>query len=101
MIKYRFEEEKDIILHYANFLNDQKTSLIISKGMVSDRGEAFYLAKFFWSMVDLSVEDIEEGRLVCGYKDLAAWNEYIMNSLRSYLRSSGYADEWERATDQS
>ncbi|WP_444927088.1 hypothetical protein ACJJI4_03615 [Microbulbifer sp. TRSA002] len=101
MIKYRFEEEKDIILHYANLLDDQKTSLIISKGVVSDRDEAFHLAKFFWSMVDLSVEDIEEERLVCGHKDLEAWNEYIMNSLRSYLRSSGYADEWERATDQS
>ncbi|WP_444943056.1 hypothetical protein ACJJIK_13580 [Microbulbifer sp. ZKSA006] len=101
MIKYRFNEEKDIILHYANALGDKKTSAIIFNGMVSDSEEAFHLAKFFWAMVDLSVEDIEKGTMVCGHKDLEAWNEYIMNSLRSYLRSSGYADEWERASDQS
>lgn len=101
MIKYRFEEEKEIILHYANILNDQKVCSIIALDEVSNAEDALHLAKFFWTMVDLSVEDIEKGVSVCGHKDLEAWNEYIMDSLRAYLRSSGYANEWDRASDQS
>ncbi|WP_020406411.1 hypothetical protein [Hahella ganghwensis] len=99
MIKYRFTEEKQIVLHYAKALGDQKTIHIINAGVVSSSEEAIHLSRFFWKMVDLSVADIDNGVTVCGKKDLEAWNEYIMDSIRSYLRKSGYSKEWEEQSD--
>lgn len=101
MIKYRYEEEKAIILHYAEILGDQKTHDIIESGSVSNKADAVHLSEFFWKMVDQSVEDIDGGVAVCGQNDLEAWNEYIMDSLRAYLRNNGYAEEWDRVSDKS
>ena len=95
MISYRFPEEKEIILHYAKFLKDSTTENIINKGEVSNSDEAAHLVKFFWLMVDQSVKDIEQGKDAVGHFDLEAWNEYIFETIRSYLRSNGYESEWD------
>ncbi len=99
MIKYRCDEEKQIILHYAEVLEDRKAIEIITTGSVSSPEDASHLAAFFWKMVDLSVADIDKGVSVCGQTDLEAWNEYIMDSIRSYLRKTGYAKQWDEQSD--
>lgn len=101
MITYTHEKEKIIAFHYAKVMNDEISTEIINTGIVKNKEEAAHLSEFFWNMVDASVEDIDKGVVVCGQKDLSAWNEFTMNSFRSYLRANGYADEWEHATDQA
>ena len=97
MIDYRFPEEKEIMLYYAKLLKDSTAENIITKGEVSNSSEAAHLAKFFWLMVDQSVKDIEQGKDAAGHRDLAAWNEYTLQTIRSYLRGNGYESEWEAA----
>jgi len=45
-------------------------------------------------MVDESVKDAEQGVDAAGHRDLQAYDEYIMNTLRSYLLNAGYEKEW-------
>lgn len=95
MIEYKFEEEKEFILHYAKKLGNSTVQKIISDGGVSSSREANELAKFFWEMVDEIVKDKDEKAIVAGQTDLEAWNEYVFESIRSYLLSSGYEKEWD------
>ena len=101
MITYRQEKEREIALHYAIKLNDTLAKDIIEKSAVTNKSEALHLAEFFWRMVDACVDDMDKKQVVCGELNLEPWNEFTMNSFRSYLRSAGYADEWEQATDQA
>jgi hypothetical protein len=94
MIEYKFKEEKDFILHYAEKLSNTTVKKIITEGQVSSSSEANELAKFFWEMVDEIVKDIEEQAVVAGQTDLEAWNEYVFESIRAYLRNNGYENEW-------
>ncbi len=99
MISYRYDKEHDILLYYAKQLSEDKISCIIEKGRVDSSEEAYSLAKFFWQMVDLLVEDADQGKKVCGEENLQEWSELILNSLRAYLRGNGYGEEWDRASD--
>lgn len=95
MIVYKIKEEKDFILHYAGKLNNSVVENIIVNDGVSSHEKAAELAKFFWEMVDVIVADKENNILVPGFADLVAWNEYVFDSIRAYLRNNGYAKEWE------
>ncbi len=95
MISYRFPEEKEIVLHYAKLLKDSITENIINKGEVSNSDEAAHLVKFFWLMVDQSVEDIEQGKNAVGHFDLEGWNECILETISAHLESNGYESEWD------
>ncbi|HTF83656.1 MAG TPA: hypothetical protein VL987_03665 [Cellvibrio sp.] len=95
MIKYKFEEEKDFILHYARELDRPIVVKVIEAGQAVSSEEANALAQFFWDMVDEIVKDKKNGKVVAGQSDLEAWNEYVFESIRSYLRNNGYEQEWE------
>ena len=96
MIEYKFEEEKDFILHYAKKLNRPLVIKVIESGQAASSEEADALAQFFWDMVDEIVKDKKNGEVVAGQSDLEAWNEYVLESIRAYLRNSGYESEWEK-----
>lgn len=95
MIEYKFPEEKDFILHYAHVLNRPQINKIVNAGRVESSEEATLLAKFFWDMGDKIVADKKTGAVVAGQSDLEAWNEYLFDSIRAYIRNSGYAKEWD------
>ena len=95
MIEYKFPEEKEFILHYAKILNKPKIIAIINTGYVNSSKDAFLLAKFFWEMVDEIVKDKESHKVIAGQTDLEAWNEYVFESIRAYLRNNGYEKEWD------
>lgn len=95
MIEYKFPEEKDFILHYAKKLNQPLIEKIINSGGVSSSHEANALSRFFWEMVDAIVEDKKSSAVIAGQTDLEAWNEYVFESIRAYLRNNGYAKEWD------
>lgn len=95
MIQYRFPEENTFILHYARTLNRPEVEKIIEAGCVTSSEEASLLSSFFWDMVDEIVKDKKRRAVVAGQSDLEAWNEYVFESIRSYLRSNGYEKEWD------
>ncbi|PKD39910.1 hypothetical protein CWO84_12965 [Methylomonas sp. Kb3] len=94
MIAYKYPEEKEILMHYARKLQANGIIEIIDKGYVKNANEAKLLTAFFWQMVDESVQDAEQGVDAAGHRDLQAYDEYIMNTLRSYLVNAGYEKEW-------
>jgi hypothetical protein len=95
MIEYRFPEEKAILLHYAEKMHSDEVKKIITKGYVEGRSEAKVLSQFYWSMVDVAVDDEGRGVATLESEGVAAWMEYIFHSLNGYLVSNGYAEKWD------
>lgn len=100
MIRYRFPEEREFVLHYVKKLERKDVENIIDKGCVSSSTEAVVLSTFFWDMVDEVVKDTKKGTVVAGQNDLEAWNEYVFESIRAYLRNNGFQKEWDEVSDK-
>lgn len=96
MIEYRFPEEKSVLLHYADILNDHIAKKIFLKGYVENAEEADALTSFYWQMVDQCLEDQGKGIAVLESEGVEAWLEYIFHSLNGYMVSSGYANHWDQ-----
>ena len=95
MIPYRLPQEKEMLLHYADLLNDTTARQIIENNSITNADEAIHLAQFFWRMVDQSnIEDKKSGNN----------SEYILEkiiiTLMAYFRSNGYEAEWEQVSDE-
>lgn len=72
---------------------------MLAAGEVLTSAEAEALAKFFWDMTDEIVKDKKNCEIVAGQSDLEAWNEYVFETIRAYLRNNDYETEWEKYAD--
>ena len=95
MIKYKFKEEKEIVLHYAKLLNDKIALEILSRDDVNSAEDVKALAKFYWDMVDLNVKESQLGKEA--FNDMEKWLERIYTSFHIYLNNIGYGDVWDDA----
>ena len=95
MIEYKFPEEKEFLLYYAEKSKNHAVLEVLSNGYAKDKTQAVELARFFWWLTDEVVKDIDNGVQVLGLDDLQAWNEYVFETIRSYLRNNGYEKEWD------
>ena len=97
MIEFRFPEEKEISLYYANLMNDDSVIEILEKGFVKDSKEALKLKDFYWNMVDLAAKDQGKGSNIAALlnEGVEAWMEYIFHTINGYMVSSGYENEWD------
>lgn len=100
MITYRFDEEKEYAIYYAEKMDNQLALQILDKGSVSNTKEAEVLCEFFWNMVDASIHDEESGVELKWVEGAEYWNEKIMMSLSGYLERSGYEQIWDNVSDQ-
>jgi len=100
MIEYKFKEEKEYIILYAQKLNDDRALELIETGLVNNSSDALYLSKFFWRMVDSSIEDEEAGIELPWPEGAEFWNEKIMNTLSGYIDRAGYESEWDSVVDE-
>jgi len=100
MIEYKFDEEKEYILHYAKKLHDNRTLDILNSGNVNDAEDAIYISQYFWRMVDSSIEDEDAGIELPWPEGAEFWNEKIMNTLSGYLERAGYESEWDSVVDE-
>ena len=64
-----------------------------NEGSVSNVKDVKIIAKFYWDMVDLSVEEhkLQSGK----YDDMEKWLERIYTSLHIYFNNNGYGDIWD------
>jgi hypothetical protein len=99
VIKFKFPEEKEYVVHFAKKMDDTKLLSIIQSGEVKSEEEAEYLSKFFWRMVDKSIEDEELGISSVFVESNEFWNEKIMYSISGYLERIGYENIWENIAD--
>ncbi len=100
MITYKFDEELQYAVHYANKLNNDKVLKILERGEVKNSNEAASLSEFFWEMVDASIEDEKSEVDLPWIEGAEFWNEKIMNSISGYLERAGYEKEWDKVVDQ-
>lgn len=101
MIKYRFPEEKEMLLHYAKKFNAKNIEDILNKEKIESPEEAKALATFFWAMVDQSVIDSESNSTVAGCSNLESCCEDILQTLRSHFIATGYMQIWESISDNA
>lgn len=95
MISYRYEKEREIAVFLAERLSDHDAVAILNSGQVKNSNQARHLAEFYWRAVDELVKLSKSGSEVCGEANLEEWSERLFSSFRSYLKNSGYIQEWE------
>lgn len=100
MIKFRFPEEKNALLHYAKTLGNRKVEKILHSDGIQSSEEARELASFFWKMVNRTVVDSENNVTIAGYNNLESLCEDIMQSLRSHFIATGHLDIWDEESDK-
>lgn len=95
MINWKLNEEKEMVIYYANLLNDNETTKIIEHGEITNKEDALHVAEFFWKMVEKSNEvQYKNSPDECDFL-----LEKVINTLMAYFRNSGYEDEWEKFAD--
>ncbi len=101
MITYRLKQEKEVFIHFADLLDDDKAKVIIVSGEVNTDEEARYLSQFFWRAVNTSV-DIKENNEPCPFESGGEfWLEKLHNSIGGYLEHAGYEDIWDDEVDKA
>jgi hypothetical protein len=98
MNKCRSEEEKIVVLFFADVLRDDLAKGIIQKGEVANADEATHLSKFFWAMVNKSADGGLE--LPCEGSS-QYWTEKLYNSIGGYLERAGYEAQWNEEIDKA
>lgn len=95
MIEWTIIEEKEMVLYYAELLNDEETIKIINQNEILSKNEALHVAEFFWKMVEKSNElQYKNDSVKCEFL-----LEKVINTLMAYFRRSGYEPEWEAFAD--
>lgn len=100
MITYKFDEELEYLLYYANKSHNEEILKILKCGEVKNSAQAISLSEFFWNMVDLSIEDENSGIALPWKEGAEFWNEKIMYSISGYLERAGYEKEWDEVADK-
>lgn len=101
MIEYKHTAEKQILLHYANSIRDADVISILENGEIKNSVQAHQLASFFWKMVDLTVDDADQGKAIAGQTNLESWCEDILQTLRYHYIETGYMQIWEEESDKA
>ncbi len=100
MIRYKFDEEVEVIRHYASILNNDAVLNIINSGELKNNQEAEVISEFFWAMVNKSIENEESGIELPWPECAEYWNEKMLNSLSGCLERAGYEEVWDRVSDK-
>ena len=95
MIEWKSSAEKEMVIFYADLLNDEKTIKIIERNEILNKEEALHVAEFFWRMVEKSNEFQYKGDPV----ECEFLLEKVINTLMAYFRRAGYESEWEAFAD--
>ncbi|WP_370979727.1 hypothetical protein [Agaribacterium sp. ZY112] len=96
MIEYKYPEEREILIHYAEKMKNESALNILQKGIVLNRNQALELSQFYWKMLDIAAEDKGAGFPLLEKEGIEQWMEYIFHSLNGYLVSNGYEEEWDQ-----
>jgi hypothetical protein len=84
VIEFKFAREKELCLEYAGHFGDRQVEAILARGSIDNAEDARALAKFYWRMVDASLED-----------DIEPWLERIYTTLHIACGNAGFGDIWD------
>ncbi len=101
MIMYKFDEELQYAIHYANKLSDREALRILALGEATDADDAIILCKFFWKMVATTIEEKLSSVSQPWAETTESLNNKIKHSFSSYLIQAGYGKEWSELSEQN
>ncbi|WP_020405061.1 hypothetical protein [Hahella ganghwensis] len=101
MIEYRYDEEKQFAQYFANVLNEEIVLNIFHTGTVQNADEARRLSRFFWKMVDKSIEMEKAGTKFPWVENAEYWTEKLYNTFGGYLERIGYGEIWDEEVDNA
>jgi hypothetical protein len=87
MIQYKYPEEKQVALIFADKLESESVKTISERGEVTSRDEAILLSKFFWDMVNLSANETVKLPVEGGSE---YWTKKLYNSFGGYIYRVGF-----------
>ena len=96
----RYPHVRDLIIHYANSLNENQI-LSIMNSDVNNATEATALAKFIWRMADQMAADNENNTVVLGRIDNSDIMPDVDYEISLYLSNKGYGEIWDKVCDES
>lgn len=99
-MNFYLPREYDYLSHFANLLNDQKIVEMIANTNSISREDAEYLSRFFWRMVDMSVELENHTGTSLFEESNEFWNEKLTLSISGFIEQQGFEDVWNRVVDE-
>lgn len=94
------ENARLLAMYYANKIGDEFViDFMASKVSISTPEQADRVARVFWEMVDLSVDDNDNGVSVEGIADIEFWMYKLFNKVSGYISKRGFKEQWEKATN--
>ncbi|MES2674572.1 MAG: hypothetical protein V4660_10045 [Pseudomonadota bacterium] len=97
MLNYLAEDEttKNIAIYYANQINNSLAESFFSgKISISSSAEAIQIAKCFWEMTELAVDDYLNDRTVLEGVDAQFLMQKLLNMVYGYYEKNGFKQEW-------
>jgi hypothetical protein len=99
MIKYQFPEEKEFILFFAKKLGAETIEKIINNNQILTKEEAEEFSKFYWNMVDCSIELEKTGNFPWP-EGSEFWCEKVSHSMSGFINRAGFRDVWDKVVDE-
>ena len=100
MLKFKFEESFEFANYYALKLNDETAATLLDQGRVENQEQAIHLSRFFWNMVEASIEDTNNQTKSPWSESAEFLTEKIMYAISGYLETIGFENEWESVADE-
>ena len=89
-------EAKILARHYSEKLDSELFSQFVTAEVdVSSKDEAEEVIRYFWKMVDLSIDDNDNNVLIDGVEDIEFWMHKLFNKVSGYMEVHGYEDLWD------
>ncbi|OZG71002.1 hypothetical protein BTA51_23135 [Hahella sp. CCB-MM4] len=101
MIEFKYNQEHQFAMYFANALNDEIALKILSTGNVDSPVDARQLSLFFWKMVDKSIEMETSGVGFPWTERAEYWTEKLYNTLGGFLENIGYGEIWDEEVDNA
>lgn len=100
MLNYTSSDEmtRQIAMYYAQKVNNELTEEFFSGNRsLTSSDEALEVAKVFWEMTSLAVEDHLADKEVLGGVDIEFWIHKLFNKVSGYYEKNGFKEEWSSA----
>lgn len=96
----RYPHVRDLIIHYANSLQDNQIINIMNTD-ITNAAEATALAKFIWKMADEMANDNENNIVVLGSTDNSDTMPDVDYEISLLLSNKGYGEIWDQVCDDN
>ena len=92
---------QNLAVHYARVVGDQALIDFMSAKAGLDSNEiAEQIARSFWAITNLAIDDNKAKREFCGTCDLEFWMYQLFNKMTGYFSKLEYEEIWDRVENE-